>query len=134
MLKDFVFHHIGIATGNIEKTKAFYLEAGYTISPVVADPIQDVNICFLSRESSPLIELVSPCSTSSPVSKIIESAGVSPYHTCYEVGDINKSIAELRQQKFLPVSKTVQAIALGNRLICFLYNKDFGLIELLQSK
>jgi len=134
MLHDFIFHHLGIATANIERTSDFYIHAGYTISPIITDQIQDVNICFLTRPASPLIELVSPLSIASPVSKIIQNSGVTPYHTCYEVVDLNKSILLLKQKKFLPLFKPVPAIALENQLICFLYNKDFGLIELLQSK
>ena len=134
ILKGFVFHHIGIATGNIEKTTTFYLEAGYSCTSVIPDPIQNVSICFLTREASPLIELVSPLTEDSPVSKIIQSTGVTPYHTCYEVVNIEISIKLLKQMGFLPIFKPVPAIALKNRLICFLYNKNFGLIELLQSK
>jgi len=133
MFKEFIFHHIGIATANIERTAVFYLEAGYTQTPVIYDPIQQVNICFLSRNSAPLIELVSPFTEASPVTEIIRKSGVTPYHICYEVGDIYDSILKLKKKRFLPLFNPIPAAALENRLICFLYNMDFGLIELLQS-
>lgn len=134
MLKELIFHHIGIATYNIENTAGIYLDAGYSVTRIITDFTQNVNICFLVKESTPLIELVAPLSDGSPVSKILKTSGVTPYHTCYEVIDIYESISILKQKKFIPIIKPVPAIALENQLICFLYNKDFGLIELLQSK
>ena len=133
MFTNFFFHHIGIATDNIEKTAAFYLDAGYTNTPVINDPIQQVAICFLSREFSPLVELVSPLTDDTPVTEIIHKSGVTPYHVCYEVDDLNESIMKLKHKKFLPLFNPVAATALDNRFICFLYKKDFGLIELLQK-
>ena len=134
MFKNFKFHHLGIATFDIEKTKLFYKEMGFVVTPIVHDVIQDVKICFLKREFTPLIELVAPLSENSPVSKIINTSGVNPYHTCYEVEDIVNSISNLKSNGFLPLFKPVPAIAIESRLICFLFNKNFGLIELLQSK
>ena len=134
MFQDLIFHHIGIATPDIERTATLYKQADYRMTEIIADPIQNVNICFLSKKFHPLIELVSPLNTDSPVSKIIEKSGVTPYHMCYEVDDILESILKLKQLKFFSLSKPVPAMALQNRLICFLYHLDSGLIELLQSK
>jgi len=79
------------------------------------------------------IELLEPLTTDSPVTKIIEKNGVMPYHICYEVEDITETIKELRKDKFIPLSSPVKAIALEDRLICFLFKKEIGLIELLQK-
>ena len=133
MLQNMIFHHLGIATGDIDKTAYFYKETGYKKTETIYDSIQNVKICFLKKESTPLIELVEPFNEKSPVSKIIQKSGVSPYHTCYEVKDIYEYIKVLKRFKFIPLFKPVPAIALENRLICFLYHKDYGLIELLQS-
>ena len=40
------FHHIGIASYDIEESSQFYLSQGYTKSETVYDPIQNVYICF----------------------------------------------------------------------------------------
>lgn len=132
MYSNFIFHHIGIATNDIKKTASLYDHFGYIKTIPIIDPIQKVRICFLRKETAPLIELVEPLGTESPVSKIIEKSGVTPYHTCYEVKDIELYIQMLKQHKFVPLFKPVPAIAFNNRLICFLYNKEFGLLELLQ--
>ena len=59
---------------------------------------------------------------------------MSPYHICYELDNINDGILKLKLKKFVPLSKPVPARALNDRLICFLYNRDVGLIELLQKE
>jgi len=133
MLESMVFHHIGIATDSINKTSKYYLNAGYHMTNIISDTIQKVNIVFLSKSNMPLIELLEPISEDSPVTKIIKKNGVTPYHVCYEVEDINQSVAALRKMRFMPLFKSVEAIALDNRKICFLFNKEIGLIELLEK-
>jgi methylmalonyl-CoA/ethylmalonyl-CoA epimerase len=76
--------------------------------------------------------LIEPASDSSSVSKILAKSGVSPYHFCYEVKDIDEAILSLKNSRFILLSKPVNAVAIDNRLICFCYNKSFGLIELVQ--
>jgi methylmalonyl-CoA/ethylmalonyl-CoA epimerase len=133
MFSDFIFHHIGIATHSIEDTAQFYIEAGYSMSILVKDDIQNVTVCFLDKKDMPCIELVQPLSNLSPVSKIIEKSGVTPYHFCYVVKEIDSSIINLKKYKFISISHPVPAIAFANKKICFLFNKNFGLIELLEK-
>ncbi len=134
MLGEFSFHHIGIATNSILETSKYFLEAGYSIGDVIFDPTQNVKVCFMSKFDTPLIELVEPVDTNSPIKNILQKNGVSPYHICYELDNINDGILKLKLKKFVPLSKPVPARALNDRLICFLYNRDVGLIELLQKE
>jgi methylmalonyl-CoA/ethylmalonyl-CoA epimerase len=39
----------------------------------------------------------------------------------------------LRKQRFIQLFNPVPAIALNNRKICYLFNKDVGLIELVEK-
>lgn len=133
MLASFYFHHIGIATNCIEKTAEYYLGAGYTMTEKTYDPLQDVNIVFLSKDDMPMIELLEPGSGNSPVSKILEKSGVSPYHMCYRVDNLEEAMKELKKKRFLPLARPVQAVALENKKICFLFNKEVGLIELVEK-
>ena len=133
MDSELVFHHIGIACRDIDKTREFYLGLGYTASPVVDDPLQHVRICFLDKEGAPRIELLQPLDDQSPVARTRATAGVTPYHFCYEVRNIDEAIAALRTKRFLLVSGPVPACALGDRRIAFLYNKNNGLIELVEN-
>ncbi len=133
MDSELVFHHIGIACRDIDKTREFYLGLGYTASPIVDDPLQHVRICFLDKEGAPRLELLQPLDDQSPVARTLATAGVTPYHFCYEVRNIDEAIAALRTKRFLLVSGPVPACALGDRRIAFLYNKNNGLIELVEN-
>ncbi len=127
------FNHIGIACRDIAKTSAFHIARGYSASPVVEDPVQHVRICFLEKEGEPRLELLEPLDDKSPVGRTLATAGVTPYHLCYQVQDIEASIASLRRRRFLLVSGPVPACAMNDKRVAFLYNKDSGLIELVEA-
>ena len=133
MLPDFSFHHIGIAAADIDRTASYYVKAGYSKTENTFDPIQNVNICFLSKKGMPLLELIEPLDETSPVFKVLSKNGVTPYHICYSVKDIAKSVAELRSLRFVATSEPVPACALDNHKVCFLYNRNVGLIELVEE-
>lgn len=126
------FHHIGIACRDIEKTKAFYLDLGYLASDTVDDAIQHVKVAFLDKQGAPRLELLEPLDEQSPVHRMLGTVGVTPYHMCYVVQDIDKAIAALRDKKFLLVSGPVPACAMNDNRIAFLFNRNYGLIELVE--
>lgn len=133
MLPDLKFHHIGVAVNEIDRTSSLYVDMGYSKSDTTFDPIQNVNICFLKKAGEPTVELLSPVDDSSPVTQTLKKSGVTPYHVCYSVDNITDAIAMLRSKKFIPVSRPVDAVALGGSRVCFLYNRDMGLIELVEN-
>lgn len=127
------FDHIGIACRDIEKTKVFYLSMGYEASETVEDVLQHVRICFLNKEGEPCLELLEPLDEQSPVLRTLSAVGVSPYHICYRVQDIEAAIAMLRGKRFLLVSGPVPACAMQDRRVAFLFQKNTGLIELVET-
>ena len=133
MLDSFKFHHIGFATKDIDATASVYEQGGYLRLGAVFDPIQNVNICWLTKEGMPTVELVAPVDEKSPVNKTLEKVGVSPYHCCYVVDNIEESVVELKKQRYILVSKPAEAIAFRGSRVCFLYNKNMGLIELVEA-
>ena len=133
MLSSMKFHHIGIAVREIEKTAAVYVQGGYKQSVTTFDPEQNVNICWLTKNGMPTVELLAPVDDTSPVCKTLEKNGVIPYHICYIVDDIEATVGELRKMKYVIVVKTVEAPAIHNCKVCFLFNKNVGLIELVES-
>jgi len=133
MLEEFNFHHIGYAVNSIEKTSIYYTEEGWTLSEIYSDTIQNTRIAFLSKEFFPLIELVEPIDDKSPVVKTLDKMGVTPYHICYEVDDIDLAVSDLKRKRFIPLFKPVEAIALENRKICYLFNQTVGLIEIVNK-
>ena len=127
------FHHVGIACRDISKSSKFYTLMGYQASPVTDDPIQHVRVCFLEKDGAPRLELLEPLDEQSPVARTLSTSGVSPYHICYEVADITAAIEALRGQRFLLVNGPVPACAMGDKRIAFLYQKNTGLIELVEN-
>lgn len=134
MLNYFRFNHIGVATKSIEKTAAVYTNAGYDSTEPVVDPIQDIRICFLSKENMPTIELLEPVDDKSPVNAILKKNGTAPYHFCYAVDDLERAVRDLEAQKYLTVSSPAPAVAFGGDRVCFLYHKYVGLIELVEKQ
>ena len=127
------FHHIGVAVKDISATATVYVAGGYRQSEVIFDPEQNVNICWLTKDGMPVVELLEPVNDTSPVNKTLEKNGVTPYHTCYVVDDIDIAVKELRKMKYVIVSIPVEAVAIHCCKVCFLYNKNIGLIELVES-
>ena len=132
MLKSFRFHHIGVAVRDLNATASVYEQGGYKRSQSVYDPVQNVNICWLTRDGAPIVELLAPVDEKSPVNKTLEKVGVSPYHCCYVVDNLEEAVSELRKQKYIVVSNPAQAVAFCGSRVCFLFNKNIGLIELVE--
>ena len=133
MLESMKFHHIGVAVNSIEATSAVYVAGGYKQSETIFDPKQNVNICWLTKEGMPIVELLEPVDETSPVSKTLEKNGVTPYHTCYIVDDIEQAVKDLRKMKYVVVSKPIEAVAIHGCKVSFLFNKNVGLIELVEA-
>lgn len=133
MLPSFEFHHIGVVVADIDATAAHYVRAGYEKSESVFDPIQNVSLCFLRKAGMPTVELIFPVDETSPAARILKKVGVSPYHCCYLVKDIDAAVRELEAMDYVAKFAPVEACALENRKITFLYNRDVGLIELLEK-
>lgn len=127
------FHHIGMAVFSIEKTSGVYLSLGYAKTDTVFDPIQHVNICFLTKTGEPTVELLEPVGDKSPVCDILKKNGVSPYHTCYEVASIADAASELKQKRIFPLGAPAEAVAFGGKRVQFFYHKNIGLIELVEK-
>ena len=93
-----------------------------------------MRISFLEKEGAPRIELLEPLDDQSPVARTLATSGVSPYHMCYEVEDIEAAVNHLRGQRFLLVNGPVPACAMDDRRIAFLFQKNTGLIELVEAQ
>ena len=81
----------------------------------------------------PIVELLAPVDELSPVNKTLEKVGVSPYHCCYVVDNIEGAVSELKKQRYIMVSKPAEAVAFCGSRVCFLFNKNVGLVELVEA-
>lgn len=135
MADNLLFHHLGIATFNLERAIQVYNDIGYQIiSKKIFVPTQKVNVCFMSKANHPLLELIEPTEITSPISNILKKNSPGPYHICYSTGDISKTIIKLCKMRFHLLDSPTKSSAFNNNLICFLYNKDIGLLEIVELK
>ena len=128
-----IFHHIGVACKNINESISIYKRLGFSVGDVIIDDIQKVRICFVNKADHPLLELVEPLNDNSPVNNILSKVGNIQYHNCYKSYTYENDIVGLKKIGFMLISKPVSAIAFNNKRICFLYNVNIGLIELVEE-
>lgn len=121
------FHHIGIATKDIDKTLDWVRNHFdiVSVSDKVYDKNQDAYLQMIET-SDVNIELVSGY----VVEKFIEKS-ITYYHICYEVDHLDKSIAEFQQS--IIISKPTEAILFNNRRVAFIMT-PIGIVELLESR
>jgi methylmalonyl-CoA/ethylmalonyl-CoA epimerase len=104
---------------------------GYTLSDTLVDENQHVyvKICELGGVR---VELVGLIDEKSPIGKILKNSGVTPYHICYEVPDLKKSMVDLRAIGYIPITRPMASIFEG-RDVVFLYHPQSNLVELIQQ-
>ena len=130
------FHHVGYAVANIQAYLDEFLNPLFRplrVSVPVADPIQQVRVCFAEMPGGTVIELVEPLGPDSPVNEIIGSRRGGLYHLCYEVDDLDATISQFRAKRYMPLGKPVPAAAFDGRRIVFLLTPQRDLIELLAA-
>ena len=129
---DYSIEHIGYVTKNIEKTAETFKVLGYHAEPIVDDDTQKTRICFLKKVGEVKIELVEPYPENATMQKMLKK-GATPYHTCYTVEDIQHAYEQLQKIGFTPLFAPVAAPAFANRLICYFWKNDIGLIEIVEK-
>jgi methylmalonyl-CoA/ethylmalonyl-CoA epimerase len=115
-------HHVGIAVRSIR-------EAEPDLEPV-HDPIQKVSVAFTDLHGLS-VELIEPASTESPVSRSLD-AGQRLQHVCFEVDDLDESLASGRAAGFHTVARPAPAAAFDGRQIAWVFHRFYGLVELLE--
>jgi methylmalonyl-CoA/ethylmalonyl-CoA epimerase len=125
-------HHLGYAIKDINSGVLEFEKLGYKPGKVIDDSNRGVSIVFMSSGKYS-VELIAPLTQSSPVRKMLQERGPSPYHICYEVENIEKEIKRLANDGWIIVENISNAIAIDNKLVAFLYKSTVGLIELLET-
>ena len=132
----FTLHHMGIAVPDLQPSIDFYSKVmGFRLlAEPVEDPIQKVRVCFLADagHEQPCIELICPLDDKSPVNGYLKK-GIGAYHLCYEVDDIENTLAALRAKGCIIVSQPVPAVAFGSRKIAWVFTPTKHLVELLEK-
>lgn len=129
-------HHTGYITGNIDDTAKAFEILGYSKQPTFDDTTQKCFICFLKRtHDEAMIELVQPYEDNKTMQKMLTKRGVSPYHVCYEVEDVQAIYDKLSDTDgWLPMFSPVEAVAFDNRKITYFMNAETGFVEFVSEK
>ena len=132
----FKIDHIGIAVPDIERALSQYADMfGYRLlRGPYDDPQQQASVAFIGNDSTgdPPLELVAPLGADSQVQRVL-AKGLSLYHVCYEVPDLEEAIEHLRASGCLLVSGPTPAVAYDGRPIAWLYTPNRQLTELVEA-
>ena len=124
--------HVGYITDQIDETLKGFVSLGYAAEPLVDFEAHKCKVCFLRKEGETTVELVEPYEENKSLRKLLKN-GVTPYHLCYEVEDIHASVNDLTGGGYIPLSQPVPAPAFNGRLICYLWSRETGYIELVSG-
>ncbi|PIE77570.1 MAG: methylmalonyl-CoA epimerase [Candidatus Delongbacteria bacterium] len=134
MLNLLKINHVGIAVKNLKEAAEKYVaitgETDYKTEYVEG---QDVDVAMFHVGESK-IELLQGRSEKSPISKHLEKNREGLHHICYEVEDIMKTLADLKEKGFRLIDETPR-IGAGGHKIAFVHPKSTQgvLTELLQK-
>lgn len=128
-------HHFGIAVKNLKKSIEVYKSLNYTCdSKIIKDFDRNINIVFMTNGMT-RVELIEKADKNieSPVDNILDNRNRhNIYHSCYQVDCLEMEINRLQKQNFIMMVKPEPAIAFDSKRVCFMFNFDVGMIELLE--
>jgi len=130
-MQKFKFLHIGIACDNVLLGKNFIKSAMEVVSEseTIFDENQNASLCLLTLRGGVQLELIS-----GPVVASMVKNGITYYHTCYSVPDIEKAVSFLkREHKATVISEIKPGKLFNGRRAVFLYT-PIGILELLENK
>jgi len=126
--------HIGIAVKDFSQANALYFHL-LGVEPYKTEfvPSENVNTSFF-RVGGTKIELLEGTTEDSAINRYIQKRGEGIHHIAFEVEDIYKEMARLKQEGFTLLSDAPKKGA-DNKLVCFVHPKSANgvLIELTQE-
>ena len=130
-------HHLAIVVADIKGSAEVYekLLQVHPITEIVHDSRQKVRIQFLAGGAlgDLQLELLCPDGEDSPVAAALAKGG-GPNHLCFEVKDIEASLEVARQQGCRVICPPVEAAAMENRRITFVFTGDQQIVEFVEKK
>ncbi|HSL05496.1 MAG TPA: VOC family protein [Nitrospiraceae bacterium] len=130
--KDYEFHHIGCATGSIERERRVFEMLGYRMegTPFV-DTLQGIAGCFVCGPG-PRIELLENLPGADTLTPWI-NAGVKFYHFAYEIDDMSHAIDWARSHRAKVIVQPVPATAFNGRHISFVMFRNGMMLEFIHK-
>ena len=112
--------HIAIVVEDIDSALGFWQDAlGLELSHVEDVPDQNSVVAFLPTGESE-VELVKPTDNDSGVARYLKKRGPGMHHICFEVFDIEETLADLKSKGVRLINETPQ-IGTGGKKIAFLH-------------
>lgn len=116
-------NHIAIVVDDIDSALLFWRDAlGLELSHVEDVPDQQSVVAFLPSGESE-IELVKPTSSDSGVARFLEKRGPGLHHLCFEVEDIEATLARLKSHGVHLINET-PTLGTGGKKIAFIHPKS----------
>lgn len=126
------FHHIAVATDNIEKEFEGYRMLGYTReSNVFEDNKRGIRVLFIVAPNQPRLELLENLPTSHVLDRWLMTRN-KMYHFAYKVSNMESMIKVFNKNKIKMLSSLEQSTYFGKR-ICFLLLPNMNMIELIED-
>ncbi|MEE3745268.1 GNAT family N-acetyltransferase, partial [Campylobacter porcelli] len=123
-LGNFEFHHIGIATKNIEKEFKTYAMLGYTKEAFFDGDInQGVKGLFITAKNQPRLELLENLEGSNTLDYWLKQ-GIKLYHFGYMVNDIDKAFDIFTVKLGAKVVSPMKISQFFGKRICFVVLKN----------
>lgn len=125
--------HIGIAVESIEEALTFYQRLGLEVTRTEAEWGQRVVVAFMPAGESE-IELIEPIEQDGAVARFLHKRGEGMHHICFEVIDIHKLLARLKERGVELIDDQPR-IGTGGKKIAFIHPKEAHgvLIELYEK-
>jgi methylmalonyl-CoA/ethylmalonyl-CoA epimerase len=125
-------HHIGVACHDLEEERAQWLGLGFRIeSDLFEDSVQGIRGQFMISGDT-RIELLQDLAGSKTIAPWLKS-GTKLYHIGFLVDNIVLEAERLNKLGAKTVRPPMASTYFDGRLICFLFDKNGTLIELIQS-
>ena len=126
-------NHIAIIVPDLEGAVAFWEGAlGLKLARTESVPEEGVDVGFLPVGGSN-VELLKPTVADTGVARFLEKRGPGIHHMCFEVDDIEATLAQLRDHNVQLINEQPQE-GHGGRKYAFVHPKSTGgvLVELYQ--
>lgn len=126
-------NHIAIIVPELEGALDFWEGAlGLTLARTESVPEEGVDVAFLPIGGSN-VELLKPTVADTGVARFLEKRGPGIHHMCFEVDDIEATMARLREHNIQLINEEPQT-GHGGRKYAFVHPKSTGgvLVELYQ--
>jgi len=125
--------HVAIVVDNIDNALSFWRDAlGLDMTHLEEVKEQESIVAFLPAAQSE-VELVKPTTETSGVAKYLAKRGPGMHHICFEVDDIEETLAQMKARGVKLINET-PTIGAGGKKIAFVHPSSTNgvLVELYQ--